>query len=132
MSRRNVLIYLICAFLISHELDVVVQSEWRLLYMLRDLPDDQGQFWFVALHVPLFAMLLGLLQHPSVRVRRQSELGLAIFAVIHAGLHYRLSSDPLYTFHSPLSQVLIYGASLLGLYFLYLSRHKLLEPSSRQ
>lgn len=131
MNLRANVFYVLLATLMTHELDAVAQSEWRLLYVLRDLSPAQGQFWFVFLHVPLFAAVLALIRHASVSVRYRSEKGLAIFAVIHAGLHFRLSADPLYTFHSLLSQGLIYGAALLALYFLWLSRHKLLDtPTS--
>ena len=36
---RNWLFYLGFATLATHELDAMTQSEWRLLYLLRDLPD---------------------------------------------------------------------------------------------
>ena len=52
------------ATLFTHELDAVSQSEWRLLYILRTMPDAQGAFWFVALHVPLFAALLWIAYSP--------------------------------------------------------------------
>jgi len=132
MSFRSLVFYLMLATLFTHELDAVVQAEWRLLYVLRALPSADGQFWFVLLHVPLFAGLLCLLTHEAWRVRQLTRLSLAVFAVIHAGLHYRLSAEPLYTFTSPLSLALIYGAAALAILFLLLSRHKLLEPPSRQ
>lgn len=132
MNSRMVFFYLMVAALFTHELDAVVQAEWRLLYGLRALPSHEGQLWFVLLHVPLFAGLLCLLTHETRRVRQLTRLTLAVFAVVHAGLHYRLSEDPLYTFTTPLSLALIYGAAVLGLLFLALSRHKLLEPSARQ
>lgn len=131
MNLRHYILYGLLAMLMTHELDAVAQSEWRLLYVLRDLPPAQGQFWFVLLHVPLFAALLAMMRHANVSVRDRTEQALAIFAVIHAGLHFRLSADPLYTFHSLLSQSLIYGAAVLALYFLWLSRHKSLDtPTS--
>ena len=132
MKFANVVFCLMLATLFTHELDAMAQSEWQLLYVLRSLPSAEGQFWFVLLHVPLFASLLWLMQHPSLRVRLLTQISLATFAVVHAGLHYRLSSEPLYTFTSPLSLGIIYGAAVLGALFLILSRHKLLEPSSRQ
>lgn len=129
MNRSMAVFYLMLATLFTHELDAMAQSEWRLLYVLRSLPPAEGQLWFVVLHVPLFAGLFGLLQHASPRVRQFTQVSLAVFAVVHAGLHYWLSAEPLYTFLSPLSLALIYGAALLGLLFLLLSRYKFLEPS---
>lgn len=123
---------LMLAMLFTHELDAMAQSEWRLLYGLRNLSPADGQFWFVVLHVPLFAGVMWLTQQAPLRTRGVAQNALAVFAVIHAGLHYRLSDDRLYTFHSPLSVALIAGAALLGLLFLFVSRNKLLEPLTRQ
>jgi hypothetical protein len=49
--------YLGLGCLFAHELDAMTQSEWRLLYVLRSLPDATAMPWFVALHVPLFGLL---------------------------------------------------------------------------
>lgn len=132
MKFSHAVFCLMLACLFTHELDAMAQSEWRLLYVLRSLPPADGQFWFVLLHVPLFAGLLWLTQHASLRIRQGTQISLAAFAVVHAGLHYRLSTELLYTFTSPLSLGVIYGAAVLGVLFLILSWHKLLEPPSQQ
>lgn len=98
------------AMLLAHELDAVAQHEWRLLYVLRSLPDSVAQDAFVLLHVPLVAFLAWAGWHANAAVRTATRLGVAAFTVVHAGLHWRLSGDPLYTFHDPLSVFLIYGA----------------------
>jgi hypothetical protein len=53
MNFSKLLTHLMLALLFTHELDAMTQSEWRLLYVLRELSDAQGRWWFVALHVPL-------------------------------------------------------------------------------
>jgi hypothetical protein len=53
---EGVLFYLGLGLLFSHELDAIVQSEWRLLYILRSMADEQAMPVFIALHVPLFAL----------------------------------------------------------------------------
>jgi hypothetical protein len=107
-------VQLMLAVLFTHELDAITQSEWRLLYVLRSLSDEQGRWWFVAMHVPLFWALIVLTHHTSDLVQRLSRRGLAMFCIIHAVLHWRLTDDPLSTFSSPLSGILILGAALLG------------------
>jgi len=102
------------AVLFTHELDAMTQSEWRLLYVLRSLSDEQGRWWFVALHIPLFWALIGLTHHSSDLVQRVRLAAFAMFCIIHALLHWRLASDPLSTFSSPLSWSLILGAAALG------------------
>ena len=111
---RNLLFQLCFSTLLAHELDAVTQAEWRLLFVLRRLPDLLARNLFVALHVPIVAILLWLTQHPSTVVQRWARTSLASFAVIYAGLHWNLRNHPLSTFTSPLSLILIYSAGLLG------------------
>lgn len=115
MKIPAVLTQLMLAVLFTHELDAMTQSEWRLLYVLRSLSDEQGRWWFVALHIPLFWALIVLTHHSSERVQRMSRAGVAVFCIIHALLHWRLASDALSTFNSPLSWSLILGAAAPGI-----------------
>lgn len=103
------------SLLLCHEMDAVAQAEWRLLPVLSGLDDTAGYLWFVALHVPLFALLLWWTSSPAARTRRTAQLSLDAFMVIHAGLHLALHDRPDYTFHSPLSGLLIFGAAALAL-----------------
>ncbi|MES2884737.1 MAG: DUF6713 family protein [Pseudomonadota bacterium] len=112
-------------FISTHELDAVIQHEWRLLYVLRSLPEALAANIFVALHVPLFAALVWLTHHPQPRWHESSRLVLMGFLIVHVGLHLRLSGHALYTFHSPLSKALIFGGGVCGaLYLLALLRER--------
>lgn len=130
MRVPSVLIQLMLAVMFTHELDAMTQSEWRLLYVLRSLSDDQGQWWFVVLHIPLFWVLIALTHHASGHVQRASRTGFAVFCIIHALMHWRLASDPLSTFSSLLSWSLILGAALLGAAYLAVEARvaKVAEP----
>ena len=46
--------------LLLHEMDAIDKREWRLLFVLRRLPDDGALRWFIVLHLPLFVALLAL------------------------------------------------------------------------
>jgi hypothetical protein len=111
---KLILFYLGLGLLFSHELDAMVQKEWRLLYVLRTMTDEQAMPIFIALHVPLFALIIWLTHHPSPSIQTASRRLFSGFLVVHAGLHFRLTNNPLYTFDSPLSQALIFGAALCG------------------
>jgi lysylphosphatidylglycerol synthetase-like protein (DUF2156 family) len=124
MDLPKTITHLMLAFLFTHELDAMTQSEWRLLYVLRDLDDVQGRWWFVAIHVPLFWVLIALTHHAQAKVLRVSRAGLAMFCIVHALLHLRLRSDPLSSFNSPLSWSLIFGAAALGVAYLVLMVYK--------
>ena len=103
------------AFLLCHELDAVAQAEWRLLPYLSGMNDEHAYAAFVALHIPLLALVLWWTASTAPRTRRRSQLLVDAFLVIHAGLHTALRSHEHYTFHTPLSEVCIYGAAALGL-----------------
>lgn len=103
------------ALLVCHELDAVAQSEWRLLWVLGNLPEQTARTAFVALHVPLFAVLFWLTGSSARRIRLVSQAAVDAFLVIHAGLHWRLNDHEFYTFHSALSELLIFGGGAVGL-----------------
>lgn len=115
---KNCLFCLCFSVFAAHELDAVAQAEWRLLYVLRDMPEDIAATVFIGLHVPLFAALLWVCFHPRKKVRLGSRWILAAFLIVHAGLHFRLAESPLSSFDSPLSLGLIHGGALLGLLYL--------------
>lgn len=110
--------YLGLGFLFSHELDAMTQSEWRLLYVLRSMPDDTAMPAFVWLHVPLFGLIVWLTHHSVKRVQLLYRSIFSVFLIVHAGLHLNLSGNPLYTFDTFLSETLIYGGALSGAIYL--------------
>ena len=107
------LFYLAFSTLLAHELDAVHKREWRLLFVLRTLPDEGARRAFVLLHVPVVAVLLWLAAFPSEAVRFWTVVSLDLFIIVHAGLHWRLSAHPLYEFRTAHSRLLIYGAAAL-------------------
>lgn len=115
---QNLLFYLCVSVFTAHELDAVAQAEWRLLYVLRDLPEDTAAAAFIGLHVPLFAVLLWLCCHRRETIRARSRVLFAVFMVVHSALHVRLQGNPLSPFDSPLSLVLIHSGALLGLLYI--------------
>ena len=114
---KYLLFYLGFATLITHELDAMTQLEWRLLFILRSLPEQIASLTFVIVHIPLIAALMWLTNHESPRIQHWSRIAVATFLMVHAGLHKLLEHHPDYTFNSLLSLGLIYGGGLLG--FLY-------------
>lgn len=102
------------SLLLGHELDAVAQSEWRLLPGLSSLSDDAGRKVFVALHLPLFAALVWALFLSSATIRRRSRLGLALFMMVHVGLHATLEVPGISSFPEVLSRLFILGAGLVG------------------
>jgi hypothetical protein len=116
---RHLLFLLGFALLASHEIDAALAAEWRLLYVLRGLPEPLAATAFTLVHVPLFAVLLWLLFHPQPRMQVWARRGFMAFLLVHAALHARLASHPDYGFAGWESNVLIFGAGLAGLLYLF-------------
>ena len=110
----DLLFYLAFSTLLAHELDAVHEHEWRLLYVLRTMPDESARRAFVLLHVPIIAILLWLAAYPSEMVQFWTKTSLDLFMIVHAGLHRRLSERPQYKLHAAHSRFLIYGAAALA------------------
>jgi hypothetical protein len=100
--------------LFSHELDAVRQHEWRLLFVLRHMPEHTAARAFIAIHVPLFFVLL-LAVGASGEVSFWSRAAISTFLIVHAGLHWSLRHRAECDFNSGLSRGLIYGAAFVGL-----------------
>lgn len=102
------------ALLLTHELDAVARSEWRVLPLTSFLPDSIGFPVFVLLHVPLFAWLIWLVGHTDVQVRQRWHTIVSAFLVVHVGLHLAFSGHPDYDFHGAMSKLLIFGGGVFG------------------
>ena len=92
--------------------------------MTRWLAEDLGRNAFVIAHVPLYALVIGLVASLHPATRHRSRFWVSVFLVVHAGLHAMFSSDPAYSFAGALSNALIYGAAVLGVLYLLLDRRE--------
>ncbi len=107
--------YTMIGTLFTHELDAVKRHEWRILPLLRVLPDRIGAQIFIWLHVPLFA---GLLWAGDGDPANSTRIGMSVFAIIHVGLHFLLRGHPNYEFNNIGSWALIVLTGLLGATYL--------------
>jgi hypothetical protein len=100
--------------LLTHELDAVARSEWRILPILRAMPEPLAAHAFIVGHVPLFVILGWLATHPDLTVRHATELVISAFCVVHAGLHWLLRNHPANSFGNRTSQILIWSCASAG------------------
>ncbi len=107
------------SLLLTHELDAMTHSEWRVLPLTSWLPPETGRTVFVVLHVPIFAVMLGWLASRVPRRVQIAQFWIAAFLVIHAMLHMAFSDHPEYTFQGLLSNTLIFGSAACGATYLF-------------
>ena len=107
----SLLFWLALSLFWTHEVDAMYRKEWRMLPVLRDLPDDQGRAGFTWIHVPIF-----LLTAYALNAGPLSFVGLLVsgFCVIHVGLHWLFRKHPEYRFHGIASRIFIGGAGVCG------------------
>lgn len=105
-------LFAIC-FLLAHQMDAVRCQEWSILPLLNRLEDDAGYLAFVALHIPLYALLLWI-PFGGDDLNRTVIIILNLFLVFHAGLHVVLRNLPENRFGSPFSWSLFMGAGVFG------------------
>ena len=116
---KTIVFYLGLALLFTHELDSMPNHEWRVMPILSSLSDSTGKAVFLLAHVPLFAVVVGLIASLDEKIRLRARGIFCGFLVVHTLLHYVFSRNLAYEFSSPISSALIYGAGLCGvLYFL--------------
>jgi hypothetical protein len=118
---RHVVFYLGLGTLFTHELDAMTSYEWRLIPILRSLPETLGMTVFVVIHIPLFAGIIALIASKNDKTRSWSRIAVSGFLLLHAVLHIWFSSNPNYGFVSAISNWLIIGGAGFGAIYLTLA-----------
>ncbi len=117
----DLIFFLAVSSLLLHEMDAIDKKEWRLLFVLRKLPDEGALRWFILLHLPLLVALLALVAAEPSTTTRSIEGGVDVFLIGHAVLHEILSVRGDSSVASTVSRVLIWSAGLFAaLHLLYL------------
>ena len=117
---KNLVFYLGFGTLFSHELDSMLNHEWRVIPIIRTLSDETGAMVFVVAHIPIFALLVAWVSSKNPKTRRTTRIGIGLFLVLHGLLHILFKDHSAYEFSSMLSNVLIFGGSILGVTYLAL------------
>ena len=121
---KDLAFYLGIGTLFTHELDSMLNHEWRVLPLIRGLPEEAATSVFVAAHIPIFAVVVALIASSNARIRTMSRIGVGLFLVLHGLLHFLFRNHPSYEFSELLSNLLIFGGSMLGIVFLALEWHE--------
>jgi hypothetical protein len=111
MMTADILYHAMLAAFVSHELDAVKRHEWRVMPLLRRLPDRLGERFFIWAHLPLLLAILWWGEAPNPEAFR---FGLSIFAMVHVWLHWLFRKHPAYEFNNASSWALILLTGALG------------------
>ena len=117
---KDLAFYLGFGTLFAHELDSILNHEWRVIPIVRGLPDETGLMVFIVAHIPLLAILTALVSSQNPKTRWRARIGIGLFLVLHGLLHVWFRDHPAYEFSNTLSNILIFGGSILGIIFLVL------------
>ncbi len=111
----DLIFYTGLSLLLTHELDAIKQHEWRIFPGLSNLKENLSYHLFVALHLPLYILILWLVCHPSEYVRFWFQIGVDGFLIVHLGLHLFFKSHDKYEFNQQFSKIIINLMALTGL-----------------
>jgi hypothetical protein len=109
----SIFFFVALAFMLTHEMDAIKCREWRIFPLTSRLDDSRGYWVFTAVHVPLYLLLFWALFTPG-GLNQALMRGLALFFIVHLGLHLLFLRHPQNEFKSALSWILIAGAALVG------------------
>jgi hypothetical protein len=110
----DLLFFVAVSSLLMHEMDAIDKKEWRLMFVLRKLPDEGALRWFILLHLPLFVGLLALVAAGPSTTTRWVEGGVDAFLLVHAALHENMSRTTDKAFANRFSRSLIWAAAAFG------------------
>ena len=117
---KHFVFYLGFGTLFAHELDSILNHEWRVIPIIRTFPDETGLIVFITAHIPIMALLVALVSSKNTRTRRLTRIGIGAFPALYGLLHIFFKSHPAYEFTGMLSNTLIVGGSVLGIIYLVL------------
>jgi len=99
---------------VVHEFDALRCREWRMIYGFQSLSDDSVRRIFSILHIPLFSVVMWLLNQPDEHLRYWFMVVFDAFLVMHLGLHIVFAYHPENRFTSWFSKAVIALMALGG------------------
>lgn len=118
MFMKTVLYYLAISALFTHELDAVINREWRLLFHIFEMSEIVSSTLFIFLHFPLFYLFFHFGHHSSIVIRNYFRKLVCYLLVIHGFVHFLLSGHEHYYFEGVLSNFYIFGSALFAVAYL--------------
>jgi hypothetical protein len=121
---KKIIFCLGIGFLFTHEMDAMLNNEWRVMPLTSWLSNESGQKIFLLAHIPLFAVLAALIASSNETIRNRTQVVISAFLAIHGVLHVAFMSQQQYKFESIESNLLIFGGAVCGAIFLFLNQRR--------
>jgi hypothetical protein len=109
----------------THELDAMVNNEWRVLPLTSWLCDEFGKLVFLVAHIPISSIVAALISSDNVVTRNRSRLFISTLLALHGLLHAAFMMNQSYEFESVISNILIFCGAACGAIYLLLDRIQL-------
>ncbi len=113
-SHVTVLFWINLSLLFTHELDAIRRREWRLFVFLNRLSDETAHRVFTVLHLPLFLLILWLINHRDDNVAYWFQIAADLFLIVHVVLHFLFQKKEKNEFSSFFSKFIIQAMGLIG------------------
>lgn len=119
MTLNTLVISLIYALILVHEMDAIYNKEWKMFIILKDLKDRTAYLVFTLIHIPLYMILIYL----TITLTDKSILFIVIdiFLVAHGILHLLFEKHKDNQLKNLLSRFLIYVMGILGIIHLLMT-----------
>ena len=93
-------------------MDAVRKQEWRMIAVLKDMPDEKAYCIFTILHIPLYVLIFLLLLFDNTLV---VFFTIDIFLILHSLLHIGFSKHSENNLKNGFSKSIIFISGLLAL-----------------
>lgn len=111
---EKILVTMICALLLIHEMDAIRLREWKLFILLRDMKDETAYRIFTILHLPLYMLILYMVFYGNATASALWKGIIDLFLIGHGILHFGFRKHKENGFTSLFSKSIIYIMPVLA------------------
>jgi len=108
------------SLLLLHEMDAIRTKEWKMFFILKDMPDEKAYKIFTLFHFPLYFSIFMVLVLGGNSATNTLYLILDIFLIGHSIIHFCFRKNPNNRFSSLFSKAIIYSLAILAILHLLL------------
>ena len=108
------------SLLLLHEMDAIRTKEWKMFFILKDIPDEKAYKIFTLFHFPLYFCIFMVMVHGENLATNILYLILDIFLIGHSIIHFCFRKKSNNRLSSLFSKSIIYSLGILAILHLLL------------